>query len=201
VPIFGEVNFGLLYPLLLVPLGITGASNATNMLAGLNGLEVGLGILIHGTVLVSALLLSPYNPLAIYAVIISSSLLGALIAFLFFNRYPAKVFPGDITTLIIGCTLATSVILGNIEKLGLILIAPFLVELVLKARTGFKGESFGKLEKDGTLSPPKKMISLTHLVMASGKKTEQGVVSTLWLLQFLFCLLALVSVYLTIGMH
>ncbi len=34
-PILGTVAFGLLYPLVLVPIGVTGAANVTNMLAGL----------------------------------------------------------------------------------------------------------------------------------------------------------------------
>lgn len=199
IPFFGDINFGPLYPLLLVPLGITGASNATNMLAGLNGLEVGLGILIHLTLLGASILLLPQNPLAIYAIIISASLLGGLVAFFRFNRYPSRIFPGDVTTLVIGCGLAAAVILGNLEKIGLILIAPFFVELLLKARVGFKGESFGKLEKDGTLSPPKKLISLTHVAMASGRRTEPQVIGILWGMQTVFCLLAILSVYLTLA--
>jgi len=41
LPIFGHIEVGLFYPLLLVPLGVTGAANAVNMLAGFNGLEAG----------------------------------------------------------------------------------------------------------------------------------------------------------------
>ncbi len=39
VPFFGKVDFGLFYPLFLIPLGVIGASNMVNMLAGYNGLE------------------------------------------------------------------------------------------------------------------------------------------------------------------
>ncbi|MBI1742314.1 hypothetical protein HYR54_04520 [Candidatus Acetothermia bacterium] len=34
IPFFGQLNIGLFYPLLLIPLGLTGAANAVNMLAG-----------------------------------------------------------------------------------------------------------------------------------------------------------------------
>ena len=44
LPIIGNIDFGILYPLVLVPIGIFGASNAVNMLAGINGLEAGTGV-------------------------------------------------------------------------------------------------------------------------------------------------------------
>ncbi|HNR65542.1 MAG TPA: hypothetical protein PKJ95_04520, partial [Atribacterota bacterium] len=34
IPFIGFINFGIWYPLVLVPLGVTGATNAFNMLAG-----------------------------------------------------------------------------------------------------------------------------------------------------------------------
>ncbi|MBU4450760.1 MAG: hypothetical protein KKE35_05650, partial [Actinobacteria bacterium] len=43
IPFGGLIDFGIFYSLALVPLGITGAANAVNMLAGFNGLEVGMG--------------------------------------------------------------------------------------------------------------------------------------------------------------
>ncbi len=62
LPFVGTVELGLLYPLLVLPLGITGASNATNMLAGLNGLEAGLGVVMHSTVLLTALSIVGVHP-------------------------------------------------------------------------------------------------------------------------------------------
>jgi UDP-N-acetylglucosamine--dolichyl-phosphate N-acetylglucosaminephosphotransferase len=44
IPFIGSVDFGILYPLLLVPLIVSGMSNAFNMISGMNGLEAGLGV-------------------------------------------------------------------------------------------------------------------------------------------------------------
>src|SRR3989344_5782921 len=44
LPFFGVIDFGILYPLLLIPIGFIGASNAINMLGGFNGSESGMGI-------------------------------------------------------------------------------------------------------------------------------------------------------------
>ncbi|MFH1643920.1 MAG: hypothetical protein ABIA74_01975, partial [bacterium] len=56
IPFIAIVNLGIFYSLILIPLGITGAANAFNMLAGMNGLETGLGILIISTILFFALM-------------------------------------------------------------------------------------------------------------------------------------------------
>ncbi|MBU2633764.1 MAG: glycosyl transferase family 4, partial [Nanoarchaeota archaeon] len=49
VPLFGKIDFGLLYPLLIIPIAIVFATNSFNMLAGMNGLETGNGIIILAT--------------------------------------------------------------------------------------------------------------------------------------------------------
>ena len=49
IPFVGMVPFGILYPLLLIPLAIAICSNLTNMMAGFNGLEAGLGIIMFAT--------------------------------------------------------------------------------------------------------------------------------------------------------
>ena len=46
LPFVGSVDLGLLYPLLVVPLGVIGATNGFNLLAGYNGLEAGMGLVI-----------------------------------------------------------------------------------------------------------------------------------------------------------
>src|SRR3989338_8665797 len=45
LPFLGRADIGLLYPLLLVPLGVVIAANMVNMLAGFNGMESGMGII------------------------------------------------------------------------------------------------------------------------------------------------------------
>lgn len=149
MPFIGPVDFGILYPLILVPVAITGASNATNMLAGFNGLEAGLGAVMCATIgLVAYQVGSPE------AAVISFAMLGALVAFLRFNWYPARVLIGDVGTLSIGAVVAASVIVGNLETVGVILITPYFVELALKARSRFQAESWCGV-RDGKLVCPK----------------------------------------------
>ena len=183
LPLFGLVSFGTLYSLILVPIGITGASNATNMFAGLNGLEAGLGIIIFITLLPLALVNG-----RIEAAVICIAMLAALIGFIKFNWFPAKIFGGDGLTLTVGAGIAVVSILGDMEKIGILMMALFFVELALKARTRFQSESFGKPDKEGLLRRPyKKIYSLTHWAM-NRKRTEKQVVLRLLALQALVCI-------------
>ena len=87
------VNFGLLYPLVLIPLGIIGASATFNFLAGYNGLETSQGILI-----LSALSIVTYIRGNSWLSLISLIMVFCLLAFYVFNKFPATVFPGDVLT-------------------------------------------------------------------------------------------------------
>src|SRR3989339_1123134 len=115
VPFFGSLDVGLLYPLVLIPLGVIGASNMVNMLAGYNGLEAGLGIIYLGNLSVYA-----YMHGSEVAVLIGAISCAALFAFLLFNWVPAKIFPGDSLTYLLGAVLASMAIIGNIEMAALL---------------------------------------------------------------------------------
>ena len=132
VPGIGPIDFGLIYTLVLVPVGVTVASNATNMLAGFNGLEAGMGAVGMAALALIAFRLEEYT-----ALVILLAAIGALIAFLFYNWYPSKVFIGDIGTLIIGALIASAVIIGNFEIAGIIVIIPYAIEFFIKARNRF----------------------------------------------------------------
>ena len=194
VPFFGLVSFGVVYSLFIVPIGVTGASNATNMLAGLNGLEAGLGAIMAAT-----LLIITFSHGQVEAAIIAAAMLGALLAFLIFNWFPSKIFGGDSLTLMIGAGIATIVIIGNMEKLGVILMAIFFVELVLKLRYRMQVESFGVPQKNGVLkAPSKKSGSLTHIIMKLGNFTEKQVVLRILALQVIASVITLLVFFLRI---
>ena len=161
IPLIWPVDFGIFYPLFLVPLGVTGAANAVNMLAGFNGLEAGMGALA-----VASMAIIAYSIKSTTALIIASSALGALLATLYFNWYPAKVFIGDVGTLSIGAIIASAVIIGNFEAAGVILIIPYAVDFLLKAKNRFPSSGWWGIYNDGKLyCPPNGPVGLCQLVM------------------------------------
>lgn len=175
VPLFGQINVGILYPLLIVPIAIVGASNATNMLAGMNGLEAGLGSVLLATLGAYAYL---HNNVA--AAMLAFTFAAALLGFLWFNKYPARIMPGDSVPYAIGAAVAVVAIIGSMEKFALYVFVLWFIEFALKARSGFKAESFGVLQPDGTLKAPyPKIYSLTHAVMKLRPMKEWQVVAVL----------------------
>jgi len=162
------IQFGILFPLIIVPLGIVGATSTFNFLAGYNGLEAGQGIII-----LSALSVVTYLTGNSWLSIVALCMVGALVAFYIFNKCPAKAFPGDILTYSVGGLIAIIAILGNIEKIAIFFFIPYIIEVVLKARGKLKKESFGKLNLDGSLEMPyKKIYGLEHLSILILKKIK-----------------------------
>lgn len=161
LPWLGPVNFGVLYPLVLVPLGVTGAANAFNMLAGFNGLEAGMGAVAVGAL---AIIAASLGEVTSFTLLLTA--FGALLATLYFNWYPAKVFIGDVGTLTIGTVIATAVILGNFEWAGIIVIIPHVLDFVLKARKGFPSTGWWGEYRDGKLyCPAHGPMGLAQLVL------------------------------------
>lgn len=163
IPLWGSVNFGIYYPLLLVPLGITGAANAVNMLAGFNGMEVGAGLVAAGTLAVVAWFTGSWT-----AFLILMALVGSLLATLWFNWYPSSVLISDVGTLTIGALLASAVIIGNFETAGVVIIIPYFMDFLLKAASGFPSENWaGEYDpEDGKLYCPQDFpMSFPQLVM------------------------------------
>ena len=188
VPILGEINFLIFYPLIIIPLAVTGASNAINMLAGFNGLEAGQGIILTATLTIIAFMSG-----SIVAVVFGIAMIGALFAFLKFNWFPAKIFGGDSLTLMIGANLAVMSIVGGIEIYGLLITAVFFIEFIIKAKHRLKSECFGIPNEDGTLSANPKGGSLTQWVMKVGKNkfTESKVTLILCGIQIIVCMVVL----------
>lgn len=192
LPVIGVVDFGLLYPLLLIPIAVMGTSNGFNMIAGYNGLEAGQGIIILTT-----LAILTYISGDSYAAFIASCMVAAIFAFYIFNSYPAKIFPGDTFTYPVGALIAIVAIIGNVEKYAVILFIPYFIELILKARGSLVKESFAAVQRDGSLEKRYEQwygiehIALDVMKKIKGKATEQNVVYTIFLFQAFFAVIAL----------
>ncbi|MFA6329197.1 MAG: hypothetical protein WCX64_00755 [Candidatus Micrarchaeia archaeon] len=189
LPLFGNVEFGIIYTLVLIPIGVMAASNLVNLLAGFNGLEAGVGAIAG-----AALFWVAYSTGASEAAFIAMALSAACIAFLVFNFYPARIFPGNAATYMIGAVIAAIAIIGNMERVAVIALAPQIAEFFLKATGWFKAENFGKLGKDGRLSYEGPTQSLTHLLMKAFRPTERQLVMMLLAIQAVFAVIAVLSV-------
>ncbi len=192
IPFIGRVDFGLAYTLFLLPLGMTGAVNAVNMLAGFNGLEVGMGLVMFIGLLILSILKSK-----ITVIIILVPMIASLLATLKYNWYPAKILIGDVGTLSIGAILASVVIIGNFETAGVILIIPYFIDFLFKAVHGFPSKNWWGVYKDGKLYCPKTgPVGFAQWVMKIFNGiTEKNLVIFFMLIEAFFATLA-IKIYL-----
>ena len=183
-------NVGLLY-LITIPIALSIGSNLTNMLAGLNGIESGLGIISMTSLTIACIILGKYD-----VTIISMSMLGALIAFLYYNRYPAKIFPGDTGTLIIGAAIVCIAFIGRVKLIAFIVLMPNIIDAALKFYSaGFMNRQQQKptqLNDEGKLvRPAVGFKSLNRLVLRK-PIAEKDAVKIIWAIGIAFGLLGII---------
>lgn len=185
LPLIGGIDVGVFYPLFFVPLAVVVVSNIANMLAGMNGLEAGMGLIASFSLGLYLFLFG-----RIEGSILSFALAATLLAFLVYNWHPARLLPGDSLTYLIGAVFVTAVIIGNAEKFGIFIFIPWIVEGFLKLRGRFARSSLGVLQADGTLkSHYSKVYSLTHLFLRKGKYTEKQITTGFVLIEAVICAL------------
>lgn len=100
VPFLGQIHLGSLF-IFYAAFVIVAFANAVNITDGLDGLAAGLLLFcLFGLWVLSASILD--TTLSIFVAVF----IGSLIAFLYFNIYPARIFMGDVGALAFGASLA-----------------------------------------------------------------------------------------------
>ena len=191
-------NVGILY-LITIPIALSIGSNLTNMLAGLNGIESGLGVISMASLTIACIILGKYD-----VTIISMSMLGALAAFLYFNRYPAKIFPGDTGTLIIGAAIVCIAFIGRVKLIALIVLMPNIIDAALKFYSaGVMNRSQQKptqLNDEGKLVRPE--VGFKSLIRLILRKpiAEKDAVKIIWAIGIAFGILGIIVALVMPGM-
>lgn len=175
---------GIIY-VLLIPVAVSVAANLTNMLAGLNGIESGLGAIAMTSLTISCIILGKYD-----AAIISMAMLGALLAFLIYNKHPSRVFPGDVGTLIIGAAIVVVAFIGRVKIIAFIVLIPNIIDSVLKFYSaGIMNREdhnpTGVNEEGKLFAPDGGFKSLIRSVLRQ-PMSEERVVIIIWLIGVLF---------------
>lgn len=124
-----SINLGWAYWLLILFM-LVATTNAVNITDGLDGLAGGLSaiaFLAFGMIAWASLGIEGNEDIGVFCFI----LVGALIAFCFFNSYPAKVFMGDTGSLALGGTLAAVSIVSSHELTLIVVAGVFVIETLV----------------------------------------------------------------------
>jgi len=170
-----SIDGGILY-YVVVLVGIAASANLTNILEGFNGEAVGLGVISLFFLSVDGLIVGNLE-LSSLSIIVCFALAGLLV----FNRYPARTFPGDTGTLLIGGAVGAISISQGVEILGVMVLFPQIAEFLMKSRVSFKGVSYGPTQVDekGILHPPP-YDSVANCITRRIRLREPQLVCVIW---------------------
>lgn len=123
IPFLGNFDLGLVMPFFII-FTIISMSNAVNISDGMDGLSAGLLIISYSAFLLIAIIENQAEIALLLATVI-----GALIAYIYFNIKPARIQMGDTGSLSLGALLATTAFLQDKIFLLPIIGLPFVVEI------------------------------------------------------------------------
>lgn len=200
VPFFKEVAYplGVFGFMLLTYFVIVGTSNAVNLTDGLDGLAImptvmvagALGVFAYvtGNAVFAKYLLIPYIPGAGELTVFCAALVGAGLAFLWFNAYPAQVFMGDVGALALGGALGTVAVVVRQEIVLFIMGGVFVVEtLSVMLQVGYFKYTKKRFGEGRRIL---KMAPLHHHFEVGGWKETQVVVR-FWIITMILVLAGL----------
>ena len=202
VPFFKQISYplGVWGFVFLTYLVIVGSSNAVNLTDGLDGLAImpvvmvgaalGLFAYVTGNRVYSGYLLLPYIAGAGELMVFCAAMLGAGLAFLWYNAHPAEVFMGDVGALVLGGALGTIAVIVRQEIVLAIMGGIFVVE----ALSVMLQVSYFRYTKKryGTGRRLFKMAPLHHHFEKNGWRETQ-VVIRFWIITMLLCLAGLAT--------
>ncbi|NVM55394.1 MAG: hypothetical protein HWN66_16930 [Candidatus Helarchaeota archaeon] len=206
-PIFPLIGSGFRITViywLIVPIGVTVAANAVNMMDVVNGSMSGPCIIIFGTLLFCSLI---KQPMSVIGALLSAIMLGIMIIFYKYNRFPAKVFAGDTGTLTIGAALALIGFMGGLELITVVVAFPLVInafQILTSVRGLVEGRKLQErpsiVKSDGTITAStdiKAPLTLMRIVMAKSPLKEPEITRHFIVLTLYCAILAIITTILT----
>ena len=195
IPCFKDIALplGLVGFMVFTYVVIVGSSNAVNLTDGLDGLAILPSVMVGGALGIFAYvvgrpdyagyLILPYIPGAGELVVIAGGLLGAGLAFLWYNAHPAQVFMGDVGALALGGCPGTMAVLTRQELVLAVMGGIFVVEtLSVMIQTVYFRLSHGK--RIFLMAPVHH-----HFELKGWKETQ--VVTRFWIITMILVLIGL----------
>ncbi len=218
LPFIGEVRITIIY-WILIPFAITVLSNATNMLDVMNGSTPVTVLPVAGVGIIATTVFYFKGIVTFPGMIISIMLFSCLLAFFWFNKYPAKIFCGDTGSLTIGAVIALIAIFGRIEIIIIVAMMPHIMNSfqIINSVKGFrerreikerptmviKHKEEGKLVGVEIVANPNEdaPLTFTRWLVAKQAMNEKEIVTSMGLVSLVSFVLALITmglIYVTI---
>lgn len=196
-PFIGATRLTIIYPL-LIPIALAVTANSVNMLDVFNGSMTGTCSIAILGMIICMLIIGRVDAAALAA-----GLLGSLLAFHIFNKYPAKIFAGDVGSLFIGASIGVLAIYGRIEVAAITAMMPHIMNAFYGLAT--VGRLYERKEistrpirvlEDGRLEvnkDSKAPITLARMILAQRPLKEFEVTRRMFILSAMSTILAVLT--------
>ncbi len=159
--------------------------NASNMVAGFNGLEAGLTSIVNIALFTIAVRLHGVTSAFPHLI-----LLASCIGFLYYNFYPAKIFPGNSGTFAMGGFTAAFAMINGLHIPLFLLFIPHLTDFIIKFRISFKVKEYGHAQHgEGGIIHPPRYGSLIGVMLKRLRLTELKLVLLLWFIELILSII------------
>ncbi|MHA1254184.1 MAG: hypothetical protein ACTSPS_01160 [Promethearchaeota archaeon] len=199
-PFIGQLRVAIIYPL-LIPLIVAVFANSVNMMEGYNGEGSGTCLIAICFIFICGLLWNSAE-----AILLALALIAVLIPFFLYNRYPAKIFPGDVGTLSLGAMIACIALIGSIEVAVFcaLLVHIFNSFYVISSVRGFIESSDIQQGRDDIILLPddkikasdnkRAVLTLPRLILVEEPLTEKELVNHFYIISIICGIFSLTSV-------
>ena len=187
-PFLGNIDFGLFYSQLIVPTFVLVAANLVNMHSGFNGMSSGLSVMVLISLILKTMITGDINNVT--AII---AITGATLGFHLYERYPSRIFWGNIGSLTVGSAIGVMIVMKGFIFSGFIMLLPhtinFLMYVYWRARK-YPQVKFGKVRDDGTLDVPNN-LTLKWVLPYYTNVTEKQATYAMYAVTAVFCIIGI----------
>lgn len=189
-----KLSFGVSFRIptlyvLIIPIALSVTANAVNMFDSLNGVASGTSLIALITLYVCSIIsnmLGMFKGDLITSTVSITLILPSAIVLFLYNKYPSRVFIGDVGSLSLGAAIGAYAIINGLEAAGVVTLMPQITNSFLILSS--VGKLFERSEMDArpivvkpdeTIEPnldSRAPITLTRFMAALGYKTEKEIV-------------------------
>jgi len=178
--IFGKIDFGVYFYIVMIPLIVTVTTNVINQLGGLNGLET-----ICPSIVMIGLMIKSGEGALLYVIP-----LAVYLALACFN-FAGKIFVGNTGSFAIGISLASYAMISNVEQTLLISIVPYIFNSSLILLNFFLFRTTARLVLEGNKLRSDHRRSLLTLIAHYRPLTEHKLVTVVAVIVAVFTAIAI----------
>ena len=194
-----NMSYSDIFRISIIPVYVMVVANLVNMHSGYNGLQSGLSIILMTTLVAQSWL--DGNTKAIIPV---GSFLGAMCAFWIFNKYPSKLFEGNIGSLLFGSIIGSVIVIQGYWWFGFFILIPHSINFVLwliwlylmkvkpeeYLEVDGKHKKFGEIDDIGIIVPPNP-LTLKWIPNYYFELNEKDSVYVMYGITVLFCIIGI----------